>query len=184
MFRWYRKSKLCFAYLEDVSKEPERRIIEVGSGSEETPPPSLRPALYFLHESRWFKRGWTLQELIAPKTLYFYDDSWNELGEKSQLEKKITKITEIDSDVLRDYKSLYTTSIARRMSWTSERETTRVEDLAYCLLGMFNINMPLLYGEGKKAFIRLQEEIMRSNYDHSLFAWNHRFPGTLFGTGL
>lgn len=70
------------------------------------------------------------------------------------------------------------------MSWASRRETTKTEDIAYCLMGIFNVNMPLLYGEGERAFIRLQEEIMRSSYDHSLFAWNHHFPNTLFGTGI
>ncbi|PVH75187.1 HET-domain-containing protein, partial [Cadophora sp. DSE1049] len=165
MFRWYRKSKVCFAYLEDA-----------------TPPPSPRPAICFLPNSRWFKRGWTLQELVAPTTVHFYDSSWNEIGEKRQLEKEIFEITGIDSDVLHNHKALYTKSIARRMSWASRRETTRTEDIAYCLMGVFDINMPLLYGEGERAFIRLQEAIIQSNYDHSLFAWNHHFPNTLFGT--
>jgi hypothetical protein len=185
MFRWYRKSKVCFAYLEDVSKAPRWKVIEIESNSEEvTPPASPLPALSFLPKSRWFKRGWALQELIAPKTVYFYDSSWNEIGEKRQLEKEISEITGINSDVLRDHRSLYTKSIARRMSWASSRETTKTEDIAYCLMGIFNVNMPLLYGEGERAFIRLQEVIMRSNYDHSLFAWNHHFPNTLFGTGI
>ena len=151
---------------------------------EETPPPLPLPAISFLPNSRWFKRGWTLQELIAPKAVYFYDSSWNEIGEKRQLEKEISKTTGIDSDVLRDYRSLYNKSIARRMSWASSRETTRTEDIAYCLMGIFNVNMPLLYGEGEKAFTRLQEVIMQSNYDHSLFAWNHCFPNTVFGSNM
>jgi hypothetical protein len=183
MFRWYRKSKICFAHLEDISKEPKRKVIEVESDSESvTPPPPPRPARAFLPKSRWFKRGWTLQELIAPKTLYFYDSTWNEIGEKGELEEEISEITGIDSDVLHNYRLLCTKSIARRMSWASKRETTRTEDIAYCLMGIFNVSMPLLYGEGEKAFTRLQEEIMRSNYDHSLFAWNHHFPNTFFGT--
>jgi hypothetical protein len=182
MFRWYRESKVCFAYLEDVSAEPKRKVIEIESDSEATPPLSPYPASWLLPKSRWFKRGWTLQELIAPKIVLLYDSSWNEIGEKRQLEKEISAITGIDPDVLRDHKSLYTKSIARRMSWASSRETTKVEDIAYCLMGIFNINMPLLYGEGERAFIRLQEAIMRSSYDHSLFAWNHHFPNTLFGT--
>jgi hypothetical protein len=193
MFRWYRKSKVCFAYLEDVSAEPgwKEDQVEVGvvfdaaaalGDEEETPPPLPLPAICFLPRSRWFKRGWTLQELIAPKAVHFYDSSWNEIGEKRQLEKEIFKITGIDSDVLHNYEALYTKSIARRMSWASYRETTKTEDIAYCLMGIFNINMPLLYGEGERAFIRLQEAIMRLTYDHSLFAWNHHFPNTLYGT--
>ena len=87
-------------------------------------------------------------------------------------------------DVLHDHKLLHTKSVARRMSWASKRETSRMEDTAYCLMGIFSVNMPLLYGEGERAFIRLQEEIMRSEYDHSLFAWDHHFPNTLYTTGL
>ena len=184
MFRWYRKSKVCLAYLEDVSKEPEPKVIEIDSDPEATPPGSPLPAREFLFTSRWFKRGWTLQELIAPKILYFYDSTWNEIGEKMELGKEISQITGIDSDVLHDHELLPTKSIARRMSWASERETTRTEDIAYCLMGIFNVSMPLLYGEGQRAFIRLQEEIMRSRYDHSLFAWNRHFPNTLFGSGI
>jgi hypothetical protein len=172
-------------HLEDVSGEPGRKVVEIESDFEEvTPPPSPCPALSFLPGPRWFTRGWTLQELIAPKTVYFFDSSWNEIGEKRQPEKEIAEVTGIDSDVLRDHRSLYTKRIARRMSWASSRETTRIEDIAYCLMGIFNVNMPLLYGEGERAFIRLQEVIMRSNYDHTLFTLNHHFPNTLFGTGF
>jgi hypothetical protein len=168
MFRWYRKSKVCFAYLEDVSKGPGWKVIEIESNDEDaTPPGSPDPALSFLAKSRWFKRGWTLQELIAPKAVYFYDSSWNKIGEKRQLEEEITEITGIDSDVLYDHTLLYTKSIARRMSWASSRETTKIEDIAYCLMGILDVNMPLLYGEGERAFTRLQEVIMQSSYDHS-----------------
>lgn len=183
MFRWYRKSKVCFAYLEDICEEPRRMIREVQPNSREmTASPSPEPARSLLSNSRWFTRGWTLQELIAPKTVYFYDSSWNEIGEKRQLEKEISEITGINSNVLHDYNSMYTESIAHRMSWASHRQTTKIEDIAYCLLGIFNVNMPLLYGEGEKAFSRLQEEIMRSSYDQSLFAWNHQFPNSHFGS--
>ena len=177
----FNKSGVCFAYLEDVTEQPRCKIIEIDSNSEAVTP-HLPPPTPSLPESRWFKRGWTLQELIAPKTVYFYDSLWSELGEKRQLAKVISEATGINSDVLHDHRLLYTKSIARRMSWASRRETTKTEDIAYCLIGIFNVNMPRLYGEGEKAFIRLQELIMRSSYDHSLFAWNHRFPNTLFGT--
>jgi hypothetical protein len=184
MFRWYRKCKVCFAYLEDISEK--RKVIEIieiesNSGRAITPDCS-HPANSYFPASRWFKRGWTLQELIAPKTVYLYDSSWNEIGEKRQLQREISMVTGINYAVLYDYRSLYTESIARRMSWASNRETTKTEDIAYCLMGIFNVNMPLLYGEGERAFVRLQEEIMRSSYDHSLFAWNHHFPNTVFGS--
>ena len=183
MFRWYRKSKVCVVHLEDVSKQPEPKVVEIEPDSEPaTPPPSpLSPPGF--HQSRWFRRGWTLQELIAPKTLYFYDSAWNNIGEKGELEQVIWRITGIDLDVLRDHDLLHTKGIARRFSWASQRETTRIEDIAYCLMGIFSVNMPLHYGEGKMAFIRLQEEIMRSRYDHSLFAWSHHFSTAAWGSG-
>lgn len=130
------------------------------------------------------RRGWTLQELIAPSEVYFYDLSWNYIGEKGDLAKQISQITGIDADVLRDHRLMHNKSIARRMSWASTRETTRTGDIVYCLMGIFNFNIPLLYGEGEKAFFRLQKEIMQTTYDHSLFAWAHHFPNTLYGTGI
>lgn len=175
MFRWYRKAQTCIAYLEDVYL-PGRRtipeIIELGSDSErgETLSPSPSPIGVPFSQSRWFKRGWTLQELIASKAIHFYDSSWTCIGNKVDLGKEISRTTRIDVRVLRNQSLLHEVSIARRMSWAARRQTTRVEDIAYCLLGIFDVNMPLLYGEGQKAFIGLQEEIMRQNYDQTLFA--------------
>jgi hypothetical protein len=120
--------------------------------------------------SRWFKRGWTLQELVAPKEVIFYSSEWSKLGSKSGLHELLTEITGIERRVLKDG-NFENVSVARRMSWAANRETTRVEDRAYSLLGIFDCNMPLLYGEGAKAFIRLQEEIMKVSDDQSLFAW-------------
>jgi hypothetical protein len=95
----------------------------------------------------------------------------------SDLAKPIAAATGIDTETLLNKNvQLSQISIARRMSWAALRETTRLEDLAYCLLGIFDVNMPLLYGEGEKAFIRLQEEIMRSSDDQSLFAWTGSDP--------
>jgi hypothetical protein len=186
MFRWYRKCKVCLAHLQDVSEAPKAMVTLIEVDSEPvTPPGSLLsplPARKSFSEARWFERGWTLQELIAPRTLYFYDSTWNRIGEKKELSKEISNITGIDEDIIYDQKLLYTKSIAQKMSWVSERETTKMEDLAYCLMGIFGVNMPLLYGEGERAFVRLQEEIMKQNYDHSLFAWNHDFPTDAYGT--
>jgi hypothetical protein len=121
-------------------------------------------------KSKWFTRGWTLQELIAPSTVIFLDQNWKEMGTKSSLHLEISAITGIPTDILLNG-NLECASIAQKMSWASKRETARVEDLAYCLMGLFGINMPMLYGEGERAFIRLQEEIMKASDDHSLFAW-------------
>lgn len=120
--------------------------------------------------SSWFTRGWTLQELIAPREVILYDQNWIEIHRKSTSAKLLSRITGIDQDVLSgaDFRQL---SIAVRMSWAARRVTTRLEDQAYSLLGLFGVNMPLLYGEGTEAFRRLQEEIIKGSTDHSIFAW-------------
>jgi hypothetical protein len=152
MYRWYADSAVCYAYLTDVE--------EIGSHEE-------------FAASRWFTRGWTLQELLAPREMIFYGKRWEKIGTKEDLASEISQITHIEQPMLTGTTSLEYFSIAARMSWASMRETTRGEDIAYCLLGIFDVNMPLLYGEGQvKAFVRLQEEI--SNIyptDYSLLAW-------------
>jgi hypothetical protein len=125
-----------------------------------------------LRECRWFTRGWTLQELIAPKVVEFYSSDWQKIATKEEICGLLSSITGIDEVILRGA-DLADVSVARRMSWASGRRTTRAEDIAYCLLGIFDINLPLIYGEGLKAFRRLQEAIMVSTHDQSLFAWGH-----------
>jgi hypothetical protein len=112
----------------------------------------------------------------------FYADNWTELGTKWSLQRFIFDITSIPAAVLLQQKQLGDFSVAERMSWASKRDTTREEDMAYCLLGIFDINMPLLYGEGRRAFLRLQEEIMRREVDYSIFLW--RSPVIHSTTGL
>ncbi|KAH8665740.1 heterokaryon incompatibility protein-domain-containing protein [Tricladium varicosporioides] len=146
MFRWYQEAEKCYAYLADVPHHSSNQNSSV-----------IRPE--FLH-SRWFTRGWTLQELIAPLSVIFLDNEWQEIGTKPDLQEEISEITGIPGDFLLG-DDLRHASIAQRMSWASKRETTRIEDLAYCLMGLFGIYMPMLYGEGERAFIRLQEEILR-----------------------
>lgn len=155
MFRWYQKAKVCYVYLSDYAKD--------------SIPAEDDDQSEFKH-CRWFTRGWTLQELIAPMTIMFYSKNWDMLGNKRDLCGLLTKITGIESETLNS-EGLNRVSIARRMAWVAKRTTTRTEDLAYCLLGIFDVNMPLLYGEGRKAFYRLQEEIMKSSSDQSIFAW-------------
>ena len=148
MFNWYRWAAVCYAYIHDAD--------DVGID---------------FSRSEWFERGWTLQELIAPANLVFYSSGWKKLGEKATMAGRLGEITGINEGVLRRSKDLQEVSIAERMSWAAYRKTTRSEDTAYCLLGIFDVNMPMLYGEGPKAFIRLQEEILKNSEDQSLFAW-------------
>lgn len=156
MFQWYRDAVVCYAWLADLPKD--QATVQLSPGSR-------------LKNCRWFTRGWTLQELIAPRHVEFYDQEWNLRGTKADLSDMITEITKISGDVLRDPERLYQISVAQRMSWAATRQTTRIEDIAYCMLGIFDVNMPMLYGEGSRAFIRLQEEIAKDTNDFSLFAW-------------
>jgi ankyrin repeat protein len=155
MYRWYQEAEVCFAYLADVSGDT-----------------SGRPASREFSESRWFTRGWTLQELIAPTEVVFLSRDWGRIGTRSSLQHRISEITNIPTRILSGDDELETASIAQRMSWAATRKTSRVEDRAYCLMGMFGINMPLLYGEGENAFVRLQEEIVKVSDDYSIFAWS------------
>jgi hypothetical protein len=160
MFQWHRKAQVCYAYLSDVSEGIEN-------------PPYHRDSEF--RRSLWFTRGWTLQELLAPEIVIFYNRYWAEIGTKGDMKNLVGSITGIESEYLLYYYPSGA-SVAMKMSWASRRTTTRVEDKAYCLMGLFGVHMPLLYGEGEKAFYRLQLEIIASSTDESIFAWEMRKP--------
>jgi hypothetical protein len=146
MYHWYQDAADCLTYLSDV------------------------PSRAKFSDSRWFTRGWTLQELIAPPTLVFFDENWTVLGTREELQHEVSSRTRIPPTVLSGG-PLDAFSISQKMSWAAGRKTTRTEDRAYSLLGIFGINMPLIYGEKETSFLRLQEEIMKVSDDQSLFAW-------------
>ena len=181
MYRWYRDAGACFVYLYDFDSLGYLYVYD-NEGREQiqrcTDPT----------RSVWFKRGWTLQELVAPPNVEFFDRNWVRIGSKrSERPEKwtfeqssqigvddVSRVTGVDKEVLMGRRSVSTMSIANRMSWFRSRSTTVPEDCAYCLLGIFGVNIPLLYGEGaERAFQRLQEEIMKYSDDHSLFAWRN-----------
>lgn len=198
MFQIYKKAALCFAYLADVQNSNDKNNPNV-------------PAEFAT--SRWFTRGWTVQELIGPRDVHFYDCNWTGLGSRDDLLKIITERTGIASTILRfgpvhqiskeewsrftgenahHYPSSradasverrstqFSASAAQIFSWVAKRQTTRDEDLAYCLLGLLDVAMPLLYGEGiRKAFRRLQEEVLRQSNDFSLLTWQRPDEGLL-----
>lgn len=144
MFRWYAEAEECYAYLSDIE------------------------FLADLAQSTWFTRGWTLQELLAPSNVIFLNCEWKIMGTKKDLLAEISDATHIAVHYL---SNMHKASVATKMSWVSRRKTSRVEDMAYCLLGLFDVNMPLLYGEGRKAFLRLELEIVKKSDDESIFAW-------------
>lgn len=129
-------------------------------------------------QSAWFRRGWTLQELLAPPLVRLYNDKWEDLGSKHSefLVADIVEASGISKEALAG-QPLASFSVAQRMSWAAYRQTTRIEDRAYSLMGIFNVNMVPLYGEGSKAFIRLQREILQNCDDHSIFAWHDQRMG-------
>ena len=122
-----------------------------------------------------FTRGWTLQELLAPRRqrVKFFDSAAKFIGTLPDLTDLVHTATNINLEVLKGKRHIREVSVAQKMSWASGRMTTRIEDRAYSLLGIFGISMPMLYGEGEKAFQRLQEEIMKVSTDLSLFAWEY-----------
>ena len=164
MYEWYKQSVICYAYLQDVSSEDD----------------CFKPGSTF-RLSQWFTRGWTLQEMIAPKDVRFFAADWVEIGRKSDIRmadtlSEITKV--LRSVLLSPQETLQGVCVSQKMYWAAGRRTTRPEDRAYSLLGLFNINMPILYGEGERAFIRLQEEIIRIYFDHTIFVWQLTRPSS------
>ncbi|KAF5001076.1 hypothetical protein FGRMN_1270 [Fusarium graminum] len=153
MFSWYKNAVVCYVYLSDVP------ALDTGAFDPMQP----------FRSSRWFTRGWTLPELLAPTSVVFFAKDWSTIGTRKSLANTISFVTKIDQQYLDC--TFYKASVGERMSWLSKRETTRVEDIAYCMLGIFDINMQIVYGEGMRAFIRLQEEIIRVSNDQTLFCW-------------
>ena len=147
MHRWYHNAQECLVYLSDVQKGQSIR------------------------NSAWFTRGWTVQELLAPRDATFYDREWSQLGTRIELGRDISVASGIDMASLEE-KHWSGRSVACKMSWFAHRRTSRIEDMAYSMLGIFDINMPLIYGEGWKSFKRLQIEIVNSTSDESIFAWD------------
>ncbi|RFU25359.1 hypothetical protein B7463_g10972, partial [Scytalidium lignicola] len=157
MFRWYRNATKCYVYLSHVSKNDHDEV-----------DPFLESWLPAFRESRWFTRGWTLQELIAPASVEFFSSSGKRLGDKKSLERQLHEITGITVLALQRT-PLSEFSVKERMSWAENRQTKREEDKAYSLLGIFEIHIPLIYGEGaKNAFGRFQEELDKRLRKHQL----------------
>jgi Heterokaryon incompatibility protein (HET) len=149
MFRWYRNAEICYVYLADVSTPGDDVDVQAKQSTWEAA----------FRGSKWFTRGWTLQELIAPANVEFFSKDGKRLGDKKSLETLIHEITGIPLQALRG-NPFSDFSIAERKEWAVRRETTEEEDTVYCLLGLCEVSMPPIYGEGKEAALkRLQMTI-------------------------
>lgn len=175
MYQWYWDSDVCYAYLSDVSV-PTDRIDSDGRFLFKS------SDLKSFQRSQWFTRGWTLQELLAPRALIFVDQHWQKFGTAYDLEKFIETATsiQVQRHVHQDRKRSEVLQVGQCMAWAATRSTTRLEDRAYSLLGLFDVNLPMMYGEGGRAFQRLQEEILRVYEDSSILAWSHTDADTGF----
>ncbi|KAI1459124.1 HET-domain-containing protein [Annulohypoxylon moriforme] len=178
MYKYYYDAAICLVYLQDV-----HRYVDQGNNSPlEATAVTRAQLLTAVRTSRWFSRGWTLQEILAPARRCFLAADWYEIEEGDDLLDSIAESSGIGKELLENRNRLRNLCVAERMKWASKRETTRGEDIAYSLMGIFNVNMPVLYGEGpKNAFKRLQLEIMQSSFDMTIFAWrgNYKSSGLL-----
>ncbi|KAL4078613.1 hypothetical protein V8B97DRAFT_2002888 [Scleroderma yunnanense] len=162
MFRWYRDSALTIVYFSDVTGFAHQDLVK----------------------SKWFKRGWTLQELLAPQVVRFYDKTWTPCVRGPEYNHKLVpgwlnlleKATGIPDWALQTFEP-GTENPRERLRWASSRSTTRVEDLGYCLFGIFDVALQPQYGEGEKAFGRLLVELIRTTQDTSLLDWVGKHPG-------
>ncbi|KAH9915039.1 uncharacterized protein BXZ73DRAFT_14932, partial [Epithele typhae] len=171
-YSWYRQSSACLVFLHDVDPR----------GPSDTDAYSLIPRLL---QSEWFRRGWTLQELLAPNHVLFIAHDWSLLGTKATLAHTMHAATGIDPAVLTRTRALADVSVAERLSWAAARRTLIAEDEAYCLAGIFDVRVEPAYGEGgARAFSRVQRAIYERTQDQSIFAWGARVQdGVSLGGG-
>ncbi|KAL4071205.1 hypothetical protein V8B97DRAFT_515417 [Scleroderma yunnanense] len=159
-YRWLENSEQCYAYLHDVHDN----VVPAESNKDKFPNSNGWP--------RWFSRIWTLQELVVPKSVHFFDHQWKYIGNKKSLSVTLEHMTRIPKTILTDGLSAERSSVAQIMCWAAGRRTSQFEDRAYSLLGLLGVYMSLLYGEGKHAFRRLQEEVIRRHNDYTIFTWS------------
>jgi hypothetical protein len=158
MFDFYTESEVCFVHLADVTSTLSDHDIRSQ-----------------IQRSRWFTRGWTLQELLAPRKLLFFNRDWRAIGDQHTLAQDIQAASKVSRQHLSDFRGA---SVATKMSWASRRQTSKVEDRAYSLFGVFGVSMFIDYGEREKAFQRLQRTILENFRDESIFAWTSGQPSS------
>jgi hypothetical protein len=164
MYDWYRSAEVCYVYLSDVSMPEGENWALATTDADGTEPQYIWEWERAFRSSRWHTRGWTLQELLAPATVQFFSVEGRRIGDKKSLERQLLEISRIPVRALRGAAMSYF-DVAERMSWAASRQTTRKEDMAYSLMGIFGVYIPILYGEGQdRAVRRLREEINKQLY--------------------
>jgi hypothetical protein len=187
MFRWYQNAGVCYAYLDDVDADGCVDGHQMSHADETTDMDNVVNHSSALHQSispllikaKWFTRGWTLQELLAPHYLIFLDREWRRIGTRESWAPEIKEASRIEAKHLTSFNptDFMSSSIAMRLSWASRRQTTVEEDETYSLLGLFGISLPLIYGEGRwRAFNRLQRELIMTYSEDSIFSWTIESP--------
>ncbi|KAK5675790.1 hypothetical protein LTS10_011521 [Elasticomyces elasticus] len=182
MFAWYQDAYVCYVFMDDVTADTlptndlagEQERWEQGTWMQSRGSATMNRMEF--RNSRWWHRMWTLQELLAPRAVFFYNANNALLGTRDSLALLISEASNIGLQFVTRKANIHNASIAQRMSWASSRGSTRTEDQAYALLGIFGVNMPLLYGEGTKAFARLREQIIAQSDDQSILAWGLWWP--------
>ncbi|KAI1090388.1 HET-domain-containing protein [Rostrohypoxylon terebratum] len=174
MYQYYYNSTVCFIYLEDV------RIYTEDSDNMVTAVQKTRDQIIAsVCASRWHTRGWTLQEFVTPRKRRYFATDWSEIEDGTDLLDALAKCTGIDETLLENRDLLRTFCVGERMKWASKRQTTRPEDVVYSLMGLFNVHMPVMYGEGTEmAFKKFQREIMQSSFDMTIFAWRAEYESS------
>ena len=157
MFSWYKNAARCYVYLSDVPRRGDKH-------SERDQHDAVDVYENDIRVSRWFKRGWTLQELLAPQDVIFYTHHGHKIGTKSSMDILLHEVTSIPREALGG-RSLADFSVDQRLSWIEKRRTTREEDMVYSLLGIFDVNMTLIYGEGRKRALRRLWRAIDDNLD-------------------
>ncbi|KAK5710775.1 hypothetical protein LTR17_018691 [Elasticomyces elasticus] len=161
MYAWYRNAEVCYALLSDVTRSDDKVWDEAHTS---------------LIDCRYFSRGWTLQEMLASRRVKFFAQDWTPLGLLSDISALVSRASGVPQKVLTGDTTVSECSIAQRLSWAASRTTTKVEDTAYCLLGILEVSLDLRYGEGDQAFARLQEAVLKKSSDLSVLAWTDADP--------
>jgi hypothetical protein len=177
MYTWYRDAQICITYLSDVK-------LDAAPEQSNQNPPKIFQKINSDQPSEWFFRGWTLQELLAPRKMNFYDTNWTYMGTKDSLAQEIENITGISPAYLTNAVPFRDACIATKMSWMAGRKTTREEDIAYGMLGIFSVFLAPRYGEGMTAFMRLQQNLQTRTSDESLYAWRMPQPSDVKSFGI